>query len=143
MTVAKSLPHLWQKVRKLLIPKLFLSYSCILGKNKRNSSGTIADDSYGWYMPGISELESAFVQHYVTFDDFHNNFYWSAACGRYRFGVWYEDESKARSTKILFKSDGSPDYVPSSGDDEGAKDRNEELRIRAFFSQKQTNQFVI
>lgn len=33
MTVAKSLPHLWQKVRKLLIPKLFLSYSCILMKN--------------------------------------------------------------------------------------------------------------
>jgi hypothetical protein len=33
MTVAKSLPHLWQKVRKLLIPKLFLSYSCIFGKN--------------------------------------------------------------------------------------------------------------
>ncbi|MCI5742902.1 MAG: hypothetical protein MR321_04450, partial [Bacteroides sp.] len=33
MTVAKSLPHLWQKVRKLLIPKLFLSYSCILPKN--------------------------------------------------------------------------------------------------------------
>lgn len=32
MTVAKSLPHLWQKVRKLLIPKLFLSYSCIFGK---------------------------------------------------------------------------------------------------------------
>ena len=33
MTVAKSLPHLWQKVRKLLISKLFLSYSCILSKN--------------------------------------------------------------------------------------------------------------
>lgn len=33
MTVAKSLPHLLQKVRKLLIPKLFLSYSCILDKN--------------------------------------------------------------------------------------------------------------
>ena len=33
MTVAKSLPHLLQKVRKLLIPKLFLSYSCILVKN--------------------------------------------------------------------------------------------------------------
>ena len=32
MTVAKSLPHLWQKVRKLLIPKLFLSYSCIFWK---------------------------------------------------------------------------------------------------------------
>ena len=32
MTVAKSLPHLLQKVRKLLIPKLFLSYSCIFGK---------------------------------------------------------------------------------------------------------------
>lgn len=36
MTVAKSLPHLWQKVRKLLIPKLFLSYSCIFGKKKSN-----------------------------------------------------------------------------------------------------------
>lgn len=34
MTVAKSLPHLLQKVRKLLIPKLFLSYSCISYKNK-------------------------------------------------------------------------------------------------------------
>lgn len=34
MTVAKSLPHLLQKVRKLLIPKLFLSYSCILYKNR-------------------------------------------------------------------------------------------------------------
>lgn len=34
MTVAKSLPHLWQKVRKLLIPKLFLSYSCIFRKNR-------------------------------------------------------------------------------------------------------------
>lgn len=32
MTVAKSLPHLLQKVRKLLIPKLFLSYSCIFSK---------------------------------------------------------------------------------------------------------------
>ena len=32
MTVAKSLPHLLQKVRKLLIPKLFLSYSCIFYK---------------------------------------------------------------------------------------------------------------
>lgn len=35
MTVAKSLPHLWQKVRKLLIPKLFLSYSCIFGENRQ------------------------------------------------------------------------------------------------------------
>ena len=41
MTVAKSLPHLWQKVRKLLIPKLFLSYSCIFGK-KASANGAIA-----------------------------------------------------------------------------------------------------
>lgn len=38
MTVAKSLPHLLQKVRKLLIPKLFLSYSCILHKNDLGNS---------------------------------------------------------------------------------------------------------
>lgn len=35
MTVAKSLPHLWQKVRKLLISKLFLSYSCIFKEKYR------------------------------------------------------------------------------------------------------------
>ena len=39
MTVAKSLPHLLQKVRKLLIPKLFLSYSCIFIKNNANALG--------------------------------------------------------------------------------------------------------
>lgn len=38
MTVAKSLPHLWQKVRKLLIPKLFLSYSCIFEKKNTYQS---------------------------------------------------------------------------------------------------------
>ncbi|WP_289713352.1 hypothetical protein, partial [uncultured Muribaculum sp.] len=41
MTVAKSLPHLWQKVRKLLIPKLFLSYSCIFKKNTAFSVGAV------------------------------------------------------------------------------------------------------
>jgi len=41
MTVAKSLPHLWQKVRKLLIPKLFLSYSCIFDKKIAQKSKKI------------------------------------------------------------------------------------------------------
>lgn len=49
MTVAKSLPHLWQKVRKLLIPKLFLSYSCIFKKNSTflNRNRTPAPDRIG------------------------------------------------------------------------------------------------
>ena len=41
MTVAKSLPHLWQKVRKLLIPKLFLSYSCIFGKKSLSNNAVL------------------------------------------------------------------------------------------------------
>lgn len=41
MTVAKSLPHLWQKVRKLLIPKLFLSYSCIFKKKSLSNNAVL------------------------------------------------------------------------------------------------------
>ncbi|MCS2441946.1 hypothetical protein NXX09_15900 [Bacteroides uniformis] len=47
MTVAKSLPHLLQKVRKLLIPKLFLSYSCIFPKKIGGSSTSYWAD-YSW-----------------------------------------------------------------------------------------------
>ncbi|WP_217994212.1 hypothetical protein, partial [Bacteroides sp. L10-4] len=47
MTVAKSLPHLWQKVRKLLIPKLFLSYSCIFGKN---TTSLVLSDSHDLHL---------------------------------------------------------------------------------------------
>jgi tape measure domain-containing protein len=45
MTVAKSLPHLWQKVRKLLIPKLFLSYSCISVKKLRDEYALYNDNA--------------------------------------------------------------------------------------------------
>ena len=57
MTVAKSLPHLWQKVRKLLIPKLFLSYSCILHKN------TLIDFPSGNY---AIQVETSYYQAYVV-----------------------------------------------------------------------------
>lgn len=54
MTVAKSLPHLLQKVRKLLIPKLFLSYSCIFNKNT----------TLLFYTDGITDTENQSGQFY-------------------------------------------------------------------------------
>lgn len=114
----------------------YSAFHYVLGKNKRNSVGGISDNSYGWYMPGISELESAFVQHYVTFEDFHDNFYWSAACGKYTVVIDYEYRDRARATKVVFDNNGIPSYVESSGEASGSKDRDEELRIRAFYKPK-------
>ena len=71
MTVAKSLPHLWQKVRKLLIPKLFLSYSCILRKKptelrvcctKLHDIENQADDVYELFVKKLFEEEKDCIE---------------------------------------------------------------------------------
>lgn len=70
MTVAKSLPHLWQKVRKLLIPKLFLSYSCIFNKNTLIPLSQIeAEDMH--YDFSISDLQCSNVD--LTPDRMHRS----------------------------------------------------------------------
>ena len=60
MTVAKSLPHLWQKVRKLLIPKLFLSYSCILQKKQSIATSSALNEEAKKQLAELAEkLEAA------------------------------------------------------------------------------------
>ena len=101
------------------------------GKNKRNADGSVAEGH--WYMPGIRELERALVQYYLIFDDFQGQLYWSASSaqrgGSLIGGYTY---NHARATKVNMV-DGKPQYIESSSGNEGYQDRNNRLRIRAFY----------
>lgn len=81
------------------------------GKNKRDNNG-LYNESYGWYMPGIRELEQALTQHYNAFDDFSGNFYWSASAAKVRGGNTsasdHEETSLARATKVATDANGQP-----------------------------------
>lgn len=116
------------------------------GRNKRESDGTVVlrwssswpwnypTKQYGWYMPGIRELEVALTQHYNTFEDFQGNLYLSAACGKTSgfLGATTEDEQRCRATRVIF-SNGQPTYVESTGSNPGAVSRRDPHRIRAFY----------
>lgn len=111
------------------------AFHYVVGKNKRKSDGSLPDNmSSGWYMPGIRELEVAFVQHYVTFDDFRGNLYWSAACGTNNDLGLNEQTDNARATRVTLNGN-TPTYIESTGSSAGAQDRNNRLRIRAFYKQ--------
>lgn len=69
MTVAKSLPHLLQKVRKLLIPKLFLSYSCIF---KEKVSRKFGDFKVHCMMDEIGKLHPNNVKGILEFANCRN-----------------------------------------------------------------------
>ena len=114
------------------------------GRNKRNSDGTVVlrwssswpwnypTKQYGWYMPGIRELEVALTQHYNTFEDFQGNLYLSAACGKNKTGLGVENTANCRATGVYF-SGGQPQYYESRTGDPGAVSRSSIHRIRAFY----------
>jgi len=77
-------------------------------KNKRNANGAVQgmSNSSGWFLPGISQLESILTSYYNTYTEFQNNFYWSSAAAKDRTGIWPayiypESTSYARATKAL------------------------------------------
>lgn len=86
------------------------------GKNKRDSNGLVEtgnSKTTGWYMPGIRELEQALTQHYMSFDDFRGNFYWSCAAAKARDGgltdsYYHEELDRARATKVATDANGQP-----------------------------------
>lgn len=86
------------------------------GKNKRDSNGLVDtgnSKTTGWYMPGIRELEQALTQHYMSFDDFRGNFYWSCAAAKARDGgltdsYYHEELKRARATKVATDANGQP-----------------------------------
>lgn len=53
-------------------------------KNKRNANGAVQgmSNSSGWFLPGISQLESILTSYYNTYTEFQNNFYWSSAAAK-------------------------------------------------------------
>lgn len=114
------------------------------GRNKRESDGTVVlrwssswpwnypTKQYGWYMPGIRELEVALTQHYNTFEDFQGNLYLSAACGKNKTGLGVENTDNCRATGVYF-SGGQPQYYESRTGDPGAVSRSSIHRIRAFY----------
>lgn len=114
------------------------------GRNKRESDGTVVlrwssswpwnypTKQYGWYMPGIRELEVALTQHYNTFEDFQGNLYLSAACGKNKTGLGVENTDNCRATGVYF-SGGQPKYYESRTGDPGAVSRSSIHRIRAFY----------
>lgn len=113
--------------------KPYSAFHYCFGKNKRNYDGTVAEEgNYGWYLPGIRELETAIVQYYETFEDFQNKFYWSAACTSSNY--------YARATKVSVDRNGKAQYVDSQySSNEGYKPRtgdDAKLRIRAFYRRK-------
>ena len=114
------------------------------GRNKRNSDGTVVlrwsntwpwdtnpTKQYGWYMPGIRELEVALTQHYNTFEDFQGNLYLSAACGKNKSVTGVENTNNCRATGVYF-SGGQPQYYESRTGDPGAVSRSSIASARSI-----------
>ncbi len=112
------------------------------GRNKRTGDGDVPQSDTGWYLPGISELEVAIVDYFNTFSDFRGNFYWSSSCGKNFNRAASENRQRARATKLLLNSDGTPkldangngQYENSENENDGAQLRTNHNRIRAFYT---------
>ncbi|MDE7386511.1 MAG: hypothetical protein K2N28_05190 [Muribaculaceae bacterium] len=105
------------------------------GKNKRNSDGTVPDNtSKGWYTPGIREMERALVLYYDKFETMRNIFYWSASPAGATIGIAYENTDEARATRVTLGTNGSPQYTESGNSGTpGRQSRTNINRVRAFY----------
>lgn len=112
-------------------------------KNKRDARGLVQNmsNSSGWFLPGISQLESILTTYYNNYPEFQNNFYWSSAAAKRRIlgGLdYYEDNMYARATKALSgggyaESDWDDIYTSENGTTGKAPRTGTFLRIRAAY----------
>lgn len=112
-------------------------------KNKRDAKGHVQNmsNSSGWFLPGISQLESILTTYYNNYPEFQNNFYWSSAAAKRRIlgGLdYYEDNKYARATKALSgggyaESDWDDIYTSENGTTGKAPRTGTFLRIRAAY----------
>ncbi len=112
-------------------------------KNKRDAKGLVQNmsNSSGWFLPGISQLESILTTYYNNYPEFQNNFYWSSAAAKRRIlgGLdYYEDNKYARATKALSgggyaESDWDDIYTSENGTTGKAPRTGTFLRIRAAY----------
>lgn len=121
-------------------------------KGKRNSSThqvpTIdasanidgSGEGVEWYLPAISEMQQALLQHYNSYPEFQNYFYWSSSAGVEEKYINLpivgqvptgdgENENTARAVKV----DANGNMISSDEGEEGDKPRTDtSVRIRAF-----------
>lgn len=99
-------------------------------KNKRDDdNGNISNP--GWFLPGITQLESCLTQHYDKYPEFRGYYYWASAVAKaYYTAVWDDDDgddehvnsivyereatTRARATAVKgFDSNGNAIYAGS------------------------------
>ncbi len=111
-------------------------------KNKRNDSGAVQgmSRSSGWFLPGISQLESILTSYYNNYPEFQQNFYWSSNAAKWsRIGLTFtQDNRYARATKALpgggyAVSDWDDYYTGENGTTGKAPRTGVYLRIRAAY----------
>lgn len=111
-------------------------------KNKRNDEGNVPASNYGWFLPGIRQLEAILTTYYNQYPEFQQNFYWSSSAAKAREGTliyrYYEDINYARATKALSgggfaESDWDDTYTGETGTKGKAPRTGKKLRIRAAY----------
>lgn len=117
-------------------------------KGKRNTSDHYVptiDDASGigkeggagvgveWYLPAIEEMKQALLQHYNSYPEFQNYFYWSSSAGVETYQLFGTRERENTNTARAVKVDANGDMIGSYENEEGAKQRGDKsVRIRAF-----------
>lgn len=121
-------------------------------KGKRNSDGSMpriseaasvdgSGEGVEWYLPGITEMEEALEQHYNSYSEFQNYYYWSSAAGKEFvrsvgfIDIYGEDDDYARAVKIDPQGNAYPnDWGDYYEEGKGGKvlRNNNKIRIRAF-----------
>lgn len=111
-------------------------------KNKRDDEGNVPASNYGWFLPGIRQLEAILTTYYNQYPEFQQNFYWSSAAAKAREGTliyrYYEDINYARATKALSGggfagSDWNETYTGETGTTGKTPRTGKYLRIRAAY----------
>lgn len=115
-------------------------------KNKRNESGVVPASDYGWFLPGIRQLEAILTTYYNQYPEFQQNFYWSSSAGKEQvwlgpgdaFDFYPEDDEYARATKALngggfAGSDWNETYTGETGTTGKTPRTGKKLRIRAAY----------
>lgn len=122
-----------------------------LNKNKRKNDGSgivEENNSSGWFLPGIRQLEAILTTYWNTYPEFQENFYWSSAVAKRSSAGINENTNRARATKAFTEekviggetlkyapSDWNDIFTDKSGDLGNAPRDSKDayLRIRAAY----------